>query len=232
LFPHNVGWGRRTTLISLRGLARLRAQEVDAEGIDWTFLLRLCGSSLTADGVVPTRIGYSERPDMVREYSGRSLVQGLREPWIRPHSSMGNNILGHAKHFIGGMGQEHPASIGGKQPILRAGSAGYQWAGLSAAIQSVADVMSPTTVGKGSSYTASATCSPTCSRAHGIRWADRKVTGMASMRSGLLQKTGVRRPSTRGASPHHGARKGRTSAKYLAQVRAGDSPRGRGSTML
>jgi beta-glucosidase len=126
LFPHNVGLGAAHDPDLVQRIGEATAQEVAATGIDWTFAPTVAVVRDSRWG--RSYEGYSERPDVVREYAGR-MVQGLQGSPDTPSFLDGNHILATAKHFIGDGGTNHGIDRGNnrssEQDLLAVHGQGY-----------------------------------------------------------------------------------------------------------
>ncbi|MBB6254630.1 glycoside hydrolase family 3 protein [Nitrospirillum iridis] len=98
LFPHNVGLGAAHDPALVRRIGVATAQETAAAGIDWAF-----GPTLA----VPqdhrwgrTYEGYSEDPEIVRQYAGE-IVQGLQGQPGAGQALQHGHVAASAKHFLG-----------------------------------------------------------------------------------------------------------------------------------
>ena len=116
LFPHNVGLGAAQDPDLVQRIGEATAQEVAATGIDWTFAPTVAVVRDSRWG--RSYEGYSERPDVVREYAGR-MVQGLQGTADTPSFLDGNHILATAKHFIGDGGTNHGIDRGNNRSSER-----------------------------------------------------------------------------------------------------------------
>jgi beta-glucosidase len=98
LFPHNIGLGAARDAELVRRIGQATAQETAAVGIDWTFAPTLAVPQDDRWG--RTYEGYSEAPDLVRQYAD-AMVRGLQgEPGAGPLLQRGL-IAASAKHFLG-----------------------------------------------------------------------------------------------------------------------------------
>ncbi len=137
LFPHNVGLGAAHDPDLVQRIGAATAREVAATGIDWTFAPTVAVVRDSRWG--RSFEGYSDRPDIVREYASR-MVQGLQGTAGTPAFLDGNHILATAKHFIGDGGTSHGIDRGNtkssEQELLAIHGQGYVSA-LQAGVQTV-----------------------------------------------------------------------------------------------
>ncbi|XP_006655369.2 beta-glucosidase BoGH3B-like isoform X2 [Oryza brachyantha] len=115
IFPHNVGLGASRDAELARKIGEATALEIRATGIHWTFApcVAVCGDP---------RWGrcyecYSEDPEVVRSLT--TIVAGLQgqPPADHPHcypflSSLRENVLACAKHFVGDGGTDKGVNEG------------------------------------------------------------------------------------------------------------------------
>ncbi len=97
LFPHNIGLGAARDPELLHRIGAATAREVAATGLDWTFAPTV--TVVRNDRWGRTYEGYSEHPQIVREYAGK-MVEGLQGARGKDLFS-GDKTLATAKHFIG-----------------------------------------------------------------------------------------------------------------------------------
>ena len=88
LFPHNIGLGAANDPQLISRIGAATAKEVAATGIDWIFAPTV--AVVLDDRWGRTYEGYSDRPEIVKSYSG-VIVEALQE----------QGLLATAKHFIG-----------------------------------------------------------------------------------------------------------------------------------
>ena len=88
LFPHNIGLGAANDPELIGRIGRATAKEVAATGIDWIFAPTV--AVVLDDRWGRTYEGYSDRPEIVKAYSG-VIVEALQE----------QGLLATAKHFVG-----------------------------------------------------------------------------------------------------------------------------------
>lgn len=97
LFPHNIGLGAANDPDLIERIAKVTATEVLVTGIDWIFAPTV--ATVRNDRWGRTYEGYSEHPDIVRNYS-EAIVKGLQ-------GHAGDNFMGEGtvistvKHFVG-----------------------------------------------------------------------------------------------------------------------------------
>jgi beta-glucosidase len=137
LFPHNVGLGATHDPDLIQRIGEATASEVAVTGIDWTFAPTV---AVVRDGRWGRAYeGYSDRPDIVREYAGR-MVRGLQGTAGTPSFLDTNHILATAKHFIGDGGTDRGIDRGdnlsSEQELLDVHAQGYI-AALQAGVQTV-----------------------------------------------------------------------------------------------
>jgi beta-glucosidase len=137
LFPHNVGLGAMHDPDLIQRIGEVTAREVAVTGIDWTFAPTV---AVVRDGRWGRAYeGYSDRPDIVREYAGR-MVQGLQGTAGTPTFLDTQHILATAKHYIGDGGTERGTDRGdnlsSEQDLLNIHGQGYITA-LEAGVQTV-----------------------------------------------------------------------------------------------
>jgi beta-glucosidase len=104
LFPHNIGLGAAHDPDLIERIGEATASEVAATGIDWTFAPTL--AVVRDDRWGRVYEGYSEDPELVREYAGR-MVRGLQGVGGTSKFLDGTRILATAKHYLGDGGTEH-----------------------------------------------------------------------------------------------------------------------------
>jgi beta-glucosidase len=137
LFPHNVGLGAMHDPDLIQRIGEVTAREVAVTGIDWTFAPTV---AVVRDGRWGRAYeGYSDRPDIVREYAGR-MVQGLQGTAGTPTFLDTQHILATAKHYIGDGGTDRGIDRGdnlsSEQELLDIHAQGYI-AALEAGVQTV-----------------------------------------------------------------------------------------------
>jgi beta-glucosidase len=126
VFPHNIGLGatRDTDLIHRIGIAT--AIETAAAGADWAF-----GPTLTVpqdDRWGRSYEGYSESPDVVREYAG-AMVRGLQGEPGKGRAVLNGSVAASAKHFLADGGTKDGIDQGNadisETELVRVHAAGY-----------------------------------------------------------------------------------------------------------
>jgi beta-glucosidase len=137
LFPHNVGLGAMHDPDLVERIGEVTADEVAVTGIDWTFAPTV---AVVRDGRWGRAYeGYSDRPDIVREYAGR-MVEGLQGKAGTPTFLDTHHVLATAKHFIGDGGTDRGVDRGdnlsSEQELLDIHAQGYI-AALAAGVQTV-----------------------------------------------------------------------------------------------
>ena len=105
LFPHNIGLGAVNDPELIGRIGRATAKEVAATGIDWIFAPTV--AVVLDDRWGRTYEGYSDRPEIVKAYSG-VIVEALQE----------QGLLATAKHFIGDGGTYQGIDQGNTQVDL------------------------------------------------------------------------------------------------------------------
>ncbi|WP_252181079.1 exo 1,3/1,4-beta-D-glucan glucohydrolase [Azospirillum sp. B4] len=126
LFPHNVGLGAAHDPVLMRRIGVATAQETAAAGIDWAF-----GPTLA----VPqdhrwgrTYEGYSEDPEIVRQYAGE-IVLGLQGQPGAGQALQHGHVAASAKHYLGDGGTTNGIDQGeadvSEEELIRVHAAGY-----------------------------------------------------------------------------------------------------------
>jgi len=131
LFPHNIGLGAARDPELIRRIGAATAKETAAAGFDWAF-----GPTLTVprdDRWGRTYEGYSEDPQIVRDYAGQ-MILGLQGA-VSPFKAGGGGVIqqGHvaasAKHFLGDGGTHEGKDQGDTQvseaELVRLHAQGY-----------------------------------------------------------------------------------------------------------
>jgi beta-glucosidase len=98
LFPHNIALGAAHDPDLIERIGEITAREVAVTGLDWTF-----APTVTVprdDRWGRAYEGYSEDPEIVREYAGH-IVRGLQGRARSPAFLDAAHIVATAKHFIG-----------------------------------------------------------------------------------------------------------------------------------
>jgi len=126
LFPHNIGLGAAHDPELIEQIGQATALEVVATGIDWVF-----GPTLAVvrdDRWGRTYEGYSEDPEIVREYAGR-MVTGLQGRPSSPDFLSASHVVATAKHFMGDGGTDRGVDRGDnlstEQELLDIHAQGY-----------------------------------------------------------------------------------------------------------
>jgi beta-glucosidase len=137
LFPHNVGLGATHDPDLIQRIGEATASEVAVTGIDWTFAPTL---AVVRDGRWGRSYeGYSDRPDIVREYAGR-MVQGLQGTPGTASFLDNNHVLATAKHFMGdggtNQGVDRGDNLSSEQELFDIHAQGYLSA-IAAGVQTV-----------------------------------------------------------------------------------------------
>ena len=96
LFPHNIGLGAANDPQLIEQIAAVTAKEVLATGIDWVFAPTV--AVVRDDRWGRTYEGYSEDPEIVREYSA-AIVRGLQG--VGDDFLSENHVISTVKHFLG-----------------------------------------------------------------------------------------------------------------------------------
>ena len=137
LFPHNIGLGAAHDPDLIERIGEITAREVRATGHDWTF-----APTVTVprdDRWGRAYEGYSEDPEIVRDYAGR-MIRGLQGAGGTPAFLDASRILATAKHYIGDGGTEGGVDRGDnratEQELLDIHAQGYLSA-LEAGVQTV-----------------------------------------------------------------------------------------------
>ena len=126
LFPHNIGLGAAHDPELIERIGAATAAEVAATGIDWAFAPTV--AVVRNDRWGRTYEGYSEDPEIVREYGGR-MVHGLQG--VPGQSSFLDNtrIIATAKHYLGDGGTLNGVDRGdtrvSEQELLNIHAQGY-----------------------------------------------------------------------------------------------------------
>ncbi|QDP00460.1 glycoside hydrolase family 3 protein [Thalassotalea sp. PS06] len=136
LFPHNIGLGAANNAELLEEIAAITATEVMVTGIDWVFAPTV--AVVRDDRWGRTYEGYSEDPEIVREYSA-AIVRGLQG--AADKDFLGDSrVISTVKHFVGDGGtidgDDQGNNIASEQELFDIHAQGYV-GGLSAGSQSV-----------------------------------------------------------------------------------------------
>jgi beta-glucosidase len=126
LFPHNIGLGAARDADLVRRIGQATARETAAVGIDWTFAPTLAVPRDDRWG--RTYEGYSESPELVRQYAD-AMTRGLQgEPGAGSLVQQGR-IAATAKHFVGDGGTTDGFDQGdtdvSEDELVRTHAAGY-----------------------------------------------------------------------------------------------------------
>jgi len=136
LFPHNIGLGAANNPELIEKIAAITATEVMVTGIDWVFAPTV--AVVRDDRWGRTYEGYSEDPEIVREYSS-AIVKGLQGAANKDFLG-DNRVISTVKHFIGDGGTEggddQGNNISSEQALFDVHAQGYV-GGLTAGAQSV-----------------------------------------------------------------------------------------------
>jgi beta-glucosidase len=103
LFPHNIALGATRNADLIEKIGAITAQEVAVTGIDWTFAPTL--AVVRDDRWGRTYEGYSEDPEIVRNFGGR-MVKGLQGAGGTPAFLDTSHVVATAKHYIGDGGTD------------------------------------------------------------------------------------------------------------------------------
>jgi beta-glucosidase len=137
LFPHNVGLGATRDPDLIERIGEVTALEIAATGIDWDFAPTV--AVVRDDRWGRTYEGYSEDPEIVRQYAGR-MVTGLQGRASSPEFLSTSRVLASAKHFLGDGGTDGGVDQGdnlaSEQQLLDIHAQGYLSA-LEAGVQTV-----------------------------------------------------------------------------------------------
>ncbi|WP_163933615.1 glycoside hydrolase family 3 protein [Paraferrimonas sp. SM1919] len=136
LFPHNIGLGAANNPALIEQIAKATATEVMATGIDWVFAPTV--AAVRDDRWGRTYEGYSEHPDIIRDYSA-AIVTGLQGP-LDGDFLGDERVISTVKHFIGDGGtvdgDDQGNNIASEQELFDIHAQGYV-GGLTAGAQSV-----------------------------------------------------------------------------------------------
>lgn len=136
LFPHNIGLGAANNPDLIEKIAAATAIEVMVTGIDWVFAPTV--AVVRDDRWGRTYEGYSENPEIVREYSA-AIVNGLQGHADDDFLS-DSRVISTVKHFIGDggtvAGDDQGNNIDTEQALFDIHAQGYV-GGLTAGSQSV-----------------------------------------------------------------------------------------------
>ncbi|MBQ4833166.1 glycoside hydrolase family 3 C-terminal domain-containing protein [Pseudoalteromonas sp. MMG010] len=136
LFPHNIGLGAANNPQLIEDIAAATAKEVMVTGIDWVFAPTV--AVVRDDRWGRTYEGYSEDPEIVRDYSA-AIVNGLQGHADGDFLSE-QRVISTVKHFIGDGGtkdgDDQGNNLDSEQDLFDIHAQGYV-GGLSAGSQSV-----------------------------------------------------------------------------------------------
>jgi beta-glucosidase len=137
LFPHNIGLGATRDVDLIERIGEITAKEVAVTGIDWTFAPTV--AVVRDDRWGRTYEGYSEDPQIVRDFAGR-MVRGLQGAAGTKQFLDTSHVVATAKHYIGDGGTDLGIDRGNtsvtEQQLLDIHGQGYI-AALSAGVQTV-----------------------------------------------------------------------------------------------
>ncbi len=103
LFPHNIGLGAMRNPDLIERIGEITALEVATTGIDWDFAPTL--AVVRDDRWGRTYEGYSEDPEIVRDYAGR-MITGLQGQVGTGQFLDASRVVATAKHFVGDGGTD------------------------------------------------------------------------------------------------------------------------------
>jgi beta-glucosidase len=136
LFPHNIGLGASNNSALIEKIAAITATEVMVTGIDWVFAPTV--AVVRDDRWGRTYEGYSEDPEIVREYSA-AIVKGLQGHADKDFLG-DSRVISTIKHFLGDGGTEggddQGNNLSSEQELFDIHGQGYV-GGLEAGAQSV-----------------------------------------------------------------------------------------------
>jgi len=136
LFPHNIALGATNNPALIEKIAAITATEVMVTGIDWVFAPTV--AVVRDDRWGRTYEGYSEDPEIVREYSS-AIVKGLQGAANKDFLG-DRRVISTVKHFIGDGGTEggddQGDNLSSEQDLFEIHGQGYV-GGLTAGAQSV-----------------------------------------------------------------------------------------------
>ncbi|HCE24725.1 MAG TPA: 1,4-beta-D-glucan glucohydrolase, partial [Hyphomonas sp.] len=135
--PHNIGLGAANDPDLIEDIARITAEELIVSGHDWTFAPTI--ATPRDDRWGRTYEGYSESPEIVREYAER-IVYGLQG---RPDDEdfLGEGrVISSAKHYVGDGGTQdgidQGETLATEQELIDIHAQGY-FTALEAGVQTV-----------------------------------------------------------------------------------------------
>jgi len=136
LFPHNIALGATNNPKLIEKIAAITATEVMVTGIDWVFAPTV--AVIRDDRWGRTYEGYSEDPEIVREYSS-AIVKGLQGAANKDFLG-DKRVISTVKHFLGDGGTEggddQGNNLSSEQALFELHGQGYV-GGLTAGAQSV-----------------------------------------------------------------------------------------------
>ncbi|WP_394175979.1 glycoside hydrolase family 3 protein [Thalassotalea litorea] len=136
LFPHNIGLGAANNPELIEQIAKVTATEVMVTGIDWVFAPTV--AVVRDDRWGRTYEGYSEDPEIVRDYSA-AIVTGLQGKAGKGFLA-DDRVISTVKHFLGDggtvAGDDQGDNIASEQELFDIHAQGYV-GGLSVGAQSV-----------------------------------------------------------------------------------------------
>jgi len=136
LFPHNIGLGATNNPALIEKIAAATAQEVMVTGIDWVFAPTV--AVVRDDRWGRTYEGYSEDPEIVRDYSA-AIVKGLQGA-VEGDFLSDKRVISTVKHFLGDGGtqggDDQGDNIASEQELFDIHAQGYV-GGLGAGAQTV-----------------------------------------------------------------------------------------------
>ena len=143
IFPHNIGLGAARDPDLIERIGEITAREVAAMGLDWDFAPTV--AVVRDDRWGRTYEGYSEDPEIVRDYAGRMVV-GLQGTADADGFLRSPHVVATAKHFLGDGGTTFGTGMGGgsdrgdtrvsEEDLLRLHGQGYQ-AAIAADVQTI-----------------------------------------------------------------------------------------------
>jgi beta-glucosidase len=126
VFPHNIGLGATRDPKLIRRIGVATAIETAAAGADWAF-----GPTLTVpqdDRWGRTYEGYSESPDVVRQFAGE-MVRGLQGEPGKGRALQNGSVASSAKHFLADGGTKDGIDQGNadisEEDLIRIHAPGY-----------------------------------------------------------------------------------------------------------
>ena len=137
LFPHNIGLGATRNPALIQRIGEATALEVAATGIDWTFAPTV--AVVRDDRWGRTYEGYSEDPEIVRQYAGW-MITGLQGRAGSADFLSSSHIVATAKHFLGDGGTDQGVDQGdnrsSERQLLQIHAPGYL-SSLEAGVQTI-----------------------------------------------------------------------------------------------